>query len=169
MDSRLPKLCFVLLVLYATLHFSLYYPQLPELVQSHFNAQGAPNGWQTKLVFFSFFVGATVLATIVGFAVPAIIGSLPPELINLPNKGYWLGPEHRAATLEFLNTWFAWFGCAIFLVVLFTFDYAVQSNLHSDHRPDPTRFLYVLGAFLAFTLAWIIRLFLRFFRRPQDN
>jgi len=169
MNSNLSKLCFVLLALYAAIHFSLYYPQLPDVVQSHFNAQGAPNGWQTKAVFFFFFLGATVLATIIAFAVPAIIRSVPAEVINLPNKNYWLSPERRTASFEFLNTWFAWFGCAIFLVIIFTFDYAVQSNLHPDHRPDPTHFIYVLVAFAAFTLTWAIRLAIHFSCAPQDR
>ena len=169
MDSRLPKFCFLFLVLYAAVHFSSYYSQLPDVVQSHFNAQGAPNGWQSKPVFFSFFVGVTVLATLITFALPAIIRSMPTEIINLPNKAYWLSPPRRSASFDFLATWFAWFGCAVFLVILFTFDYAVQSNLHPDHRPDPTRFLYVLFAFLAFTLLWIFRIFLRFSRLPQDS
>ena len=169
MNSSLPKLCFVLLALYAAIHFSLYYPQFPDVVQSHFNSQGAPNGWQTKAVFFSIFLGVTVLAAIMAFAIPAIIRSIPTEIINLPNKNYWLNLEHRAASFEFLNAWFAWLGCAIFLVIIFTFDYAVQSNLHPDHRPNPAHFIYVLVAFLAFTFISIIRICLRFSRLPQDS
>jgi uncharacterized membrane protein len=61
MDSRLPKFCFFLLVLSAAIHFSSYYSQLPDVVQSHFNREGIPNGWQSKPVFFSFFVSVTVL------------------------------------------------------------------------------------------------------------
>jgi uncharacterized membrane protein len=169
MNPRLPQLCFVLLALYAAVHFSLYYPQLPDVVQSHFNAQGAPNGWHTKAVFFSFFVGATVVATILTFAIPAIVRSMPPQIINLPNKSYWLSPERRAASFEFLSAWFAWFGCAVFLVIIFTFDYAVQSNLHPDHRPDPSHFIYVLVAFLAFSLISTIRIVRRFARIPRDS
>jgi uncharacterized membrane protein len=169
MNSSFPKLCFVLLALYAAIHFSLYYPQLPDVVQSHFNSQGSANGWQTKAVFFFFFLGATVLATVIAFAIPAIIRSVPTEIINLPNKNYWLSLEHRAASFEFLSAWFAWLGCAIFLVIIFTFDYAVQSNLHPDHRLNPTHFVYVLVAFLAFTFISIIRICLRFSRLSQDS
>jgi len=169
MNSNLPKLCFLLLALYAAIHFSSYYPQLPEVVQSHFNGEGAPNGWQTKPVFFAFFVGVTVLVTFIAFGIPAIIGSLPAEIVNLPNKKYWLSPEHRPATTNFMATWFAWFGCAVFLVIIFTFDYAVQSNLHPDHRPDAAHFIYVLVAFAAFTLLWAIRLAFHFARTPESS
>jgi uncharacterized membrane protein len=169
MDSRPSKFCFFLLVLYAAIHFSSYYSQLPDVVQSHFNREGIPNGWQSKPVFFFFFVGVTVLATFITFGLPALVRSMPTEIINLPHKDFWLSPQRRSASFDFLATWFAWFGCAVFLVILITFDYAVQSNLHPDNRPDPTRFLYVLFAFLAFTLLWIFRLALRFSRLPQDS
>jgi uncharacterized membrane protein len=169
MSSRLPKLIFILLVLYAASHSYHYYSQLPAVVQSHFNREGIPNGRQSRFVFFSFFLGATVLASVLTFGLPAILRVMPSQMINLPNKNYWLSPERRATSFDFISTWFAWFGCAAFLVILFTFDYAVQSNLHPDHRPDPARFAYVLLAFLAFALVWIIRMFLRFGRFPRDS
>jgi uncharacterized membrane protein len=162
MDSRLPKLLFVLLVVFAVVRFSYLYPQLPEVVQSHFNGQGHPNGWQTKAVFFSFFVGVTVLSTFFTFGLPALIGALPAQLFNLPNKKYWLAPEHRAASLDFISGWFAWFGCAVFFVACYTFDYAIRSNLEPGHVSHPERLLYLIVAFLAFTLVWIVRMFVRF-------
>jgi len=169
LSSRLPKLLFVVLAAYSALHFSSYYSQLPEVVASHFNGRGVPNGWQTKSAFFAVFVGVSVLAAVIGFGIPRIIFSLPMELINLPNKRYWLAPEHIAGTMEFLNQFFAWFGCAVFTVILVTFDYAVQSNLHPDHRPDATRMWYLLAGFLAFVIVSIARMLLRFGRVPQGN
>ena len=167
--SSLPKLIFVLLAVGAALYFSFFYAQLPEVVASHFNGRGVPNGWQTKSAFFTVFVSVSLLAAVIGFGIPRLIISLPVELINLPNKRYWLAPEHIAGTMEFLNQFFAWFGCAVFTVILVTFDYAVQSNLHPDHRPDTTRMWYLLAGFLVFVIVLIARMFLRFGRVPQGN
>jgi len=169
LDSRLPKLIFVLLVLYAAVHFSNLYPQLPDVVASHFNARGAENGWQTKQAFFSVFIGVSVLAIVVGFGVPRIIAAVPAQLINLPNKQYWLAPEHRAETMAFLDAYFAWFACAIFLIIILTFDYAIQSNLHPENPPNPERMWYVLVGFLLFTLVWVVRMLARFLRPPSDG
>src|SRR5713101_4635029 len=102
-DSRLPKLLFALLGAYAAIHFLSYYSQLPTVVASHFNGQGLANGWQTKPAFFTVFAGVSVLAAVIGFGIPLMVASLPPQLINLPNKNYWLSPEQFAGTLEFLK------------------------------------------------------------------
>jgi uncharacterized membrane protein len=167
-DSRLPKLIFVLLVLYAAVHFSYYYPLLPGVVASHFNARGMPNGWQSKSAFFEVFVGVSVLAVLIGFGIPSIISALPPRLVNLPNKQYWLSPEHLAETQSFLKTFFGWFGCAVYLIIILTFDYAIQSNLYPDNRPDPARMWYILAGFLAFVIVWSIRLLTKFLRPRGD-
>ncbi len=168
MDSRLPKLIFVLLALYAAIHFSYYYPQLPGVVASHFDKHGAANGWQTKQAFFRVFVGVSMLAVIIGFAIPKIIFAVPSQLINLPNKGYWLAPEHRAETTEFFNTYFGWFGCAMYLIMILTFDYAIQSNLHPENPPDPARMWFILAGFLIFMVVSTIRMLTKFLRPPSD-
>ena len=168
MDSRVPKLIFLFLALYAAAHFSSVYPQLPGTVASHFSSRGAPNGWQTKEAFFGVFVALSVLAVVIGFAVPKLIAALPAQLINLPNKRYWLAPEHLAETTEFLNNYFAWLACAIYLIVVFAFDYAVQSNLHPENPPDPARMWYVLAGSVALTLLGTIRMLAKFLRPPEE-
>lgn len=167
MDSRLPKLIFALLALYAAVHFSSMYSQLPAVVASHFDGRGAPNGWQTKQTFFFVFVAVSLLALVVGFAIPRIIAALPMQLINLPNKHYWLAPERREETLEWLKAYFGWFACGLYAVMIVAYDYAAQSNLHPDHPPGVARLVYTLVGFLAFVIVWLVRMFTKFLRAPH--
>jgi len=168
LSSRWPKIVFVALAVYAAIHFSSYYQRLPEVVASHFDTHGEANAWQSKPAFFALFIGTLVIATILTFAVPPIIKALPPQLINLPNKNCWLSPEFRAATLDFLSSWFAWFGCAVLVVIILTFNYALQSNLDPAHGPDAAGFWYILAGFGIFTVIWMIRFLKKFARPPQS-
>src|SRR5260370_42652960 len=103
MGSLLPKFVFVLLAVGAAIYFSSLYAQLPEVMASHFNARGTPNGWQTKSAFFSVLISVSVLAAVVGFGIPRPITLLPPSFVNLPTKRYWLASEPPAETPDFLH------------------------------------------------------------------
>jgi uncharacterized membrane protein len=167
-NDRLPRALFVLLAVCTSVYFSRYYPLLSAVIASHFDLHGNPNGWETKQAFFDIFAGLTLLSAALVFGLPRIIVVMPKQLINLPNKGYWLGAEQWTASMRFLSGWFAWFGFAVYAVIVVAFDYAVQSNLHLPAGLNPARLWYMLGFFAAFTLVWTIVLMSRFGRRPDD-
>lgn len=169
MDSRLPKLLFVVLALFAAVYFSSLYAKLPEVVASHFDAYGNPNGWASKQSFLVFFIGVSVIPAVLVFGVPAIIKGIPIDLINLPNKRYWLSPERSAQTLDFLASRFAWFGCAVYGLMLFVFHYAVQFNLHPQDRPDPNAMWMALGAFAGLAAIWTVSFVIHFGRMPDET
>ena len=158
-----------MLAVCASIYFSHYYPLLPKVVASHFDQHGLANGWQTKQKFFETFAAVTLLSAFLVCGVPELIGIMPKQLINLPNKEYWLGPEQRAASMQFLNAWFAWFGCAVYAFIISAFDYAVQTNLRSPYGRSPARLWYALALFATFAVVWTRRFFGRFGRLPGDS
>ena len=168
MSVRIPKIVFLLLVVYAAIHFSYYYADLPPVVASHFDARGVANGWQTKQIFFEWFAGVTALAAALVFAVPALIAVVPVQMVNLPNKRYWLAPDQAEATHRFMGAAFAWFGCGVYVVICYAFDFAVKSNLGAA-RPDANQFRWVLGGFTVFALAWTIGFGVHFAKVPPEN
>lgn len=136
---------------------------------SHFDAHGKPNRWQTKPIFSAFFVGALVVAAVVGFGVPRIIESLPPALINLPYKDHWLSPQQRPGTLRFFRSHFAWLGCIVLFVQVFSFEFAIRANFQPDKRFDSAYLVYVLAAMGIFLIVWMARLLARFGKPPETS
>ena len=157
---------FLLTAVCTSIYFSYYYSLLPKVVASHFDLHGIANGWQTKQGFFEVLAGTTGLSAFLVFGIPTMIAVMP-SLINLPNKDYWLAQGQRAASLEFLSGWFAWFGYAVYLVIIVAFDYAMQMNLHMASGPSLARLWYTLAGLAVFAIIWTIRLFGRFGRLPR--
>jgi len=166
MDARLPKIFFLVLVIYAIANLTYDYPGLPNIVASHFTLNGTANGWQTKQMLYAAFGGVTVLAAGLVFAIPALMGRT--KSMNIPHREYWLAPERLGETQQFIAAWFGWFGCAIFALIYFAFEFAVDTSLHPTNPPAASRLLYLLAAFGAFDVVWIIRLLTRFSRVPGD-
>jgi uncharacterized membrane protein len=166
-NSGLPKLVYGLLAAVGLVYFSSLYSQLPALMASHFNASGVPTAWMPKSAFFIFFPFVMLIASVPVFLVPKLIANKPNDKINLPNKEYWLAPERRTETIEFVGTQMAWFGCALLALLLFGFYFAIAANLRPDHTFDSGSFYLVLGAFFAFIIFFLLRMFTHFGRTPS--
>lgn len=167
-DPRLPRLIFGLLVLFAAVYFWRLYTRLPEVMASHFGPNGVPNGWMLKADFFKFFPAVGLVVAAIALLSPKLMAVLPPSMINLPYKDYWLAPERRSSTVQYFEAALAWFGCAIFSLLSFAFYCAIQANLHPGRGFDSSSFLIALGGFFAFVLFFVFRISAHFFR-PQGN
>jgi len=90
-------------------------------------------------MFFGFFIGAIVMAAVLAFGLPAILKSLPRELINLLKQTILAQPATLRSPARV-------FQCLVGVVwrrgsgvLLFTFNYAVESNLDPDQAPRSRR------------------------------
>ena len=161
-DSRLPTLVYFLMLVLGLLQWAQVYPRLPAVMAAHFAADGTPNGYQSKLVFFTLMFVILGTSTFIAFLTPRILASKAPERFNVPNKSYWLSAEHREQTFCFFRTQMAWFGCAILFVLLYGTSLAINANLPEVHRFDSNTMLFVISGFILFTVVWGI-LFVRHF------
>lgn len=76
-----------------------WYPQLPDVIPSHFDSQGNVDGEMAKTPFFVLMTCLNALF-LIGFPLLGkLLSKLPDSLINLPNKEYWLAPERRESTV----------------------------------------------------------------------
>lgn len=137
---------------------------LPPVVASHFGPGGGANGFSSKGAY-----RALMLAMVI--AVPGIIASsgllvrlLPPRLINLPNKQYWLAPERLEASLESLTTLFIALAAALAVFLGYVHWLVMRANAVQPPRLDEAAFLSGLAVIGAFIAAWLILLYRRFGR-----
>src|SRR5215475_126432 len=80
---RVPQAVFLLLAFLGFLQAKTFASGVPGVVATHFGSSGAPNGWQTQGQFFFLELIMLGVCLLIGFGVPAIISSVPTELINL--------------------------------------------------------------------------------------
>jgi uncharacterized membrane protein len=168
-NSRLPKIAYGLLAAVGLLYFSLLYRQLPDPMASHFNASGVATGGMPKSGFFILIAVVTLAAGMPVFVVTRSMAKLPNHKINLANKEYWLAPERRAETVEYLGMQMGWFGCALLALLYCGLYNAVAANLRPSRIFDSTSFYEELAAFFAFIIFWIVRLLSHFARVPQSH
>ena len=168
-DSRWPYAVYVLLLVFGVLYAMQVYPQLPERMASHFAADGRPNGWSPKEFFFILMAVVTALTAIPTFLVPLKLRNMPRSRVNLPNKDYWLSPEHEEETYQFFRAYMAWFGCALLFVLLYGSSQAVKANLSGTYQFDSDNMLYVLIGFALFVGVWLLLLFRHFSNIPPES
>ena len=139
---------------------------LPPVVASHFGPGGAANGFMDKGMYTAFMLAVVV-------AVPALIALsgqlvrvLPPQLINLPNRQYWLAPQRRAATLESLSSLSVRFAFALVVFLCFVHWLVVQANAVQPARLPEAPLFVGLALFGVATVLWLFALFRRFGRVP---
>lgn len=86
------------------LHFISNYASLPDNIPVHFNKYGEPDKWMTKDVFSLYHWGFVVFLSGIFAGTAALVRRVPPRLIHIPNKDYWMAtPERVKAVMEVIT------------------------------------------------------------------
>lgn len=72
-----------------------YYSFLPEEIASHFDLSGNPDGWMSIGHFYVIWTLVVVITNIWLPLVRVLFRRIPPSLLSIPNKEYWLVTEDR--------------------------------------------------------------------------
>jgi uncharacterized membrane protein len=163
-DPRFPRIVYFLMLALGFANSVRQYPHLPEKMASHFDKNGTPNNWQTKEAFFLTMIGVLGITFAVSFVVPKLINVLPPSMITLPHKEYWLAPERREETSRYMSAQMGWFGCALLFLLLYAASQTINANLFSPGLFDARGMWVVLTGFLLFVGIWLVRLLGHFYR-----
>lgn len=158
---------FVLLCIACVFHALHYLPLLPERSATHFGISGEPDRWGERSELVIVYLGTVALMAALFLAIPLAFGRLPGSVINLPNRDYWLAPERREETLEWLSTSMILLGCIVLLLMMDIFHQTFMVNL--GEAPVLAHPLFSMCAFFGVVVIWCAVLLARFRRVWQPD
>lgn len=132
------------------------YSGSPEAVPLHYGPTGLPDRWGHRSELLKVHVGLIGIGSAIFLALPALLTRMPPSLVNLPHKDYWLAPERRRETTAKFAVWSSTFGTALNLLVV-----AMQAVLGPNGSSSPLPLVVVLS-FVLFSIGscvWLVRSF----------
>jgi uncharacterized membrane protein len=138
---------------------------LPPIVASHFAANGAANGFMPR----GFYV---ILLLVLIIGVPLLLAFLPTaladrggQILNLPNREYWLAAARREHTLEFVRLHGQWFAAAVALFMAYVHWLVLRANARQPPALSTFGITAGLVTFFLLLVVWLFILFARFRRR----
>jgi hypothetical protein len=140
---------------------------LPPLVASHFGVGGTANGFMSRNGYLAFMLIGTIVMPLLMVVPQRLVRTIPPRLINVPNRDYWLAPERIDSTLDYLRDHAVWFAALFAMLLCFVHWEVVQANMRTPARLAAQPFIAGLIAYAVAVLVWIAAL-VAHFRRPPD-
>jgi hypothetical protein len=139
---------------------------LPPIVASHFNIHGDADASLPASRYLAVFGALGLSLPLLIVAAFYFVRWLPPRLINLPKRDFWLAPERAADTHRYLLIQGIWFACMM-LVFMFVLHCAVvrANQLTPPHLPPKTVFP-LMGLFLVSLVIWTANFLRHFIRLP---
>jgi hypothetical protein len=113
----------------AAAQMAYFRDRLPPLVASHFDGRGVPNGFMTRDALFVFHAGLLLFLMLVFGGVGRLVRAVPPSLVNLPNREYWLAPERREESIAWLERELSGFGAFVCLFVVIVMQLVLATNV----------------------------------------
>lgn len=152
---------FLALTALAVLQVIVYYPRLPDVVASHFDGLGAPNGWASKEAFFGLYLAIVLMLYGVFDWMPKWIQSRPGKSMKIPNRDYWLAPERRDETWAFFHRQMMLMGNLHLMLAIFAIQLAILANFEPQPRLHPAIGWALAIYFIVFTV-WLLNFFWHF-------
>jgi len=167
--DRAPVTALLVLAALAAIQAVHYYPQLPDTLATHFGPNGEPNGWSEKGPFVLTYSIIEALVVGFGLALAFMLERIPAWMVNIPHRDYWMAPERRRETAEFLGNQILWIEAATLLFLMAVTQLIYVKNLGDAPPRFSGDFWYILGAFVAATLWLTVRIILRFRKREPEG
>jgi uncharacterized membrane protein len=128
---RFGRAFYAIVLLICIFEFARLWSITPPQLAAHFDVQGNPDRFVPKAEFFSFQIQTILVVIAVSLVLQVVPLLLPVNLINMPNRAYWLAPERRAQTVGRLSAFAAMMFGVILLTVQAGFELAAYANLQT--------------------------------------
>ncbi|HEY9152324.1 MAG TPA: DUF1648 domain-containing protein [Anaerolineales bacterium] len=136
----------------------------PAQMASHFDIVGNPDRFTTKAQFFSFEIETMLVVVGMGLVTQVLVQITPVEWINIkmPNREYWLAPEHRDEIMDRISSFAAILFGIVTLGVQAGFELAAYANLHQPIVFNAQIMFMVIAALFISTFLMIFWLMFSF-------
>lgn len=132
----------------AALQILVYWIRLPDVVASHFDGAGVPNGWASKTTFFAIYIAMLIIVYV--------------SFVTLPR---W---QHARMQRRDIDAWrlqiqlqlqprLVWLGAAHVVFMIVTVQLVIHANL--SQRPLSAMMYWLLGGYFAFLTIWLVSWF----------
>jgi RNA polymerase sigma factor (sigma-70 family) len=137
------------------------------LIASHFNFAGRPDAWMTPADFWASAIFIEIAFPLFFVVVGYAVRLLPVNQFtfkNIPNREYWLEPDHREEMFDCVFRNYLWMACfaAIFMLILHLL---VLFANQQDPPQFPTFTALGLGASFIVAVVFRIGVMMRFLKR----
>jgi Protein of unknown function (DUF1648) len=138
---------------------------LPESVASHFGSGGKPDGFMDRDSFLMLMALLQIGLPLFMVAIAKGIRYMPNDLINVPNRQFWLSPPYREFTLGYMEALLVWIS-ALTGVFMIGVNYLTYRANVEKTALDEFSFVTMLVAFLV-TITCICGFIFWRFRLPK--
>ena len=163
----LPLLAYAVLIIAWIYQTRVYIPQLPEIVVSHFDFSGNPDGNMSREGFRSLSLLVQGSMASVFLLLSFLLPRIPASMISIPHSGYWLADDQREASLAFLQRSMLWMGALTFAATLMIFQSTIRANL-GEVIVLGRSFWISMGFYIGAIALLLVKLYERF-KRPDES
>lgn len=145
-----------------------YWAALPDPIALFFDADGKPGKWMPVRSVFIYYITALGIVAFTFITAGLLVDKKPRCFAIIPNRDYWLLPEHRSETLQYMKEFYLWTGAFAVLSIAGKAEFVLSANMKISPQIDPRIFYMLAGTFAAGTLVVLLAIFWRF-KKPATK
>lgn len=169
MNSKIPWMIVATSIVGSLILAVLFWSKLPDEVASHFGAGGQPDDWMSKEIFVAFMLVLQVGLAGMMCGIGWLVRVLPPSMINIPNREYWLSEDRKEETVRDISMLLAWIAAATSIFMMMVFWLTIDANVNENKQLDTSTMWLSLTVYLVWLFGYLIFKMQKYFRVPTSN